>query len=245
MTVKTSHIGIITQARMTSTRLPGKIFKEVNHKKLLAYHIERLKQTGHEVAIATTVNNTDDCVCDFALDQNIPFHRGSENNVLSRFYETAAKYKFDTIVRVTSDCPLIDPNLICSSVEKYIKINDPNVYMSNALQRTYARGFDFEIFSMQLLREAYIKATDPVDLEHVTPYIWKNRNGNVVFEHIRQLIDNSRFRITVDTPEDFDLIRILIEDYKADSLSHNEIENILIQHPELVSVNAHIEQKKV
>ena len=239
------NIGIITQARMTSTRLPGKVFKEINNKSLLQYHVERLQKTGFDIAIATTTNATDDCICEFAEQKNIKFHRGSEHNVLSRFYETATKFNYDIIVRVTSDCPLIDPHLIRNYIEKYLKLNNQNLYMSNGIERTFARGFDFEIFSFQLLEEAFKKASDAGDLEHVTPYIWKNRSGKVEFYQVKQNQNNSGYRITVDTSEDFELIKTLIEKYKADALPYNEIENILATHPELVAMNAHIEQKKV
>ena len=230
---------------MTSTRLPGKILKSVNNKSLLQYHIDRLKQTGFDIAIATTTNVTDDCIAEFAEQNNIKFYRGSEHNVLSRFYEAAVKFEYDIIVRVTSDCPLIDPHLIRNSVEKYLKLNNPNFYISNVIERTFARGFDFEIFSFESLEEAYNKATDEGDLEHVTPYIWKNKSGKIEFYHVKQNNNDNAFRITVDTPEDFELIKTLIEKYKADSLPYNEIEKILAAHPELVAINAHIEQKKV
>ncbi len=241
----TPHIGIITQARMTSTRLPGKIFKEVNNKSLLQYHIERLQKTGFDIAIATTTNNTDDCVADYALKNNLQFHRGSENNVLSRFHETAKKYNFDIIVRVTSDCPLIDTHLIRNSIEKYLKLNNQNLYMANAIERTFARGFDFEIFSFQLLDDAFLNAITESDLEHVTPYIWKNKSGKVEMYHIKQTEDNSNLRITVDTADDFELIKRLIENHKANELPYNEIENILKSNPDLTALNSHIEQKKV
>lgn len=230
---------------MTSSRLPGKIFKEVNEKPLLQYHTDRLKQTGFEVVIATTVNPTDDCVCDFAQAQGLSFHRGDEQNVLSRFYEAAVKFNLDMIVRVTSDCPLIDPHLIRNSVEKYLKLNNPNLYMSNGIERSFARGFDFEIFSFQLLENAYKNATEAADLEHVTPYIWKNKSGKVEIVAVKQDLNNSDLRITVDTVEDFDLIKQLIEKYNADKLSYNEIEAVLRNHPDLIAINAHIEQKKV
>lgn len=239
------HIGIITQARMTSTRLPGKIFKEVNTKSLLQYHIERLKKTGFDIAIATTTNDTDNCVAEYAAQNNINVHRGSENNVLSRFHETAVKFNYDIIVRVTSDCPLIDPHLIRNSIEKYLKLNNVNLYMSNGIERTFARGFDFEIFSFQLLDDAFNKATDEADLEHVTPYIWKNKSGKVEMYHIKQTDDNSNLRITVDTADDFELIKRLIENHKANELPYNEIESILKSHPDLIALNSHIEQKKV
>ncbi|MCW3083819.1 MAG: acylneuraminate cytidylyltransferase [Bacteroidetes bacterium] len=230
---------------MTSTRLPGKIFKEINNIPLLQYHIERLQKTGFDVAIATTTNHTDDRICDYSIEHAIKFHRGSENNVLSRFYETAVKFKFDVIVRVTSDCPLIDQHLIRNSIEKYLNLNNPDLYMSNVIERTFARGFDFEIFSFQLLEDAFKNAMDKGDLEHVTPYIWKNRSGKVEFYHVKQEKKENHLRITVDTAEDFELIKKLIEEYDADRLPYNEIEHILETHPQLVAINAHIEQKKV
>ncbi|MBC7411112.1 MAG: glycosyltransferase family protein [Bacteroidia bacterium] len=245
MALPLPHIGIITQARMTSTRLPGKILKEVNNKTLLQYHIERLQKTGVDIAIATTINTTDDCVCDYAVAHNLHYHRGSEENVLSRFYETAVKYNYQVIVRVTSDCPLIDGELIKDSIDYYLELNDPNAYLSNCMERTFARGFDFEIFSFQLLKEAYDNATDVADLEHVTPYIWQNKSGNVQQHNVRQFEDNSHLRITVDTNADFELVRQLIQDYNAHQLSNIEIETILNEHPNLVALNAHIEQKKL
>lgn len=230
---------------MTSTRLPGKIFKVVKGKKLLQFHTERLQATGFAIAIATTTNTTDDCVCEYAALKNIKFHRGSEDNVLSRFYETAKKFNFDIVVRVTSDCPLIDQHLIRNAVEKYLQLNNSNLYISNVIDRTYSRGFDFEIFSFQLLEDAFKNATLASDLEHVTPYIWNNRSGKVEFYHVKQVENHSDLRITVDTEDDFELIKQLIEIYDADKLSYNEIEAILIQHPELVKINRHIEQKKI
>ncbi len=230
---------------MTSTRLPGKIFKEINRKSLLAYHIERLQKTGFDICIATTTNSDDDVVCEYANNNNIKLYRGSEHNVLSRFYEAALKYKFDIIVRVTSDCPLIDPHLIRNAVEKYLQFNNQNMYISNGIERTFARGFDFEIFSFKALEDAYKNASDESDIEHVTPYIWKNKSGLIQFYYVKQSENHSNFRITVDTQEDFNLIKELIEKYNADNLSYNEIESILINHSELVKINSHIEQKKV
>ena len=117
--------------------------------------------------------------------------------------------------------------------------------MSNVIERTFARGFDFEIFSFQSLKAAFENATDESDIEHVTPYIWKNKLGEIDFYHVKQEKDNSSLRLTVDTSEDFELIKQLIEKYHAENLSYNEIENLLLQHPELVELNANTVQKKV
>ncbi|MFD1629059.1 cytidylyltransferase domain-containing protein [Pseudopedobacter beijingensis] len=239
------NIGIITQARMTSSRLPGKILKEVKGKSLLTYHIERLKHSGFPVIVATTTNETDNPVIDFCINKGIPYSRGSEENVLSRFYNAAVENNLDIIVRVTSDCPLIDPHLIRNSMEKYLKFNNENLYVSNVIDRTFARGFDFEIFSFRLLEDAYKNATESADLEHVTPYIRKNIKGDTEFYDIKQSKNHNDLRITVDTAEDFQLIQELIVTFDADLLPYNGIEEILLQHPELIAINAHIEQKKV
>lgn len=239
------HIGIITQARMTSSRLPGKIFKEIQGKKLLQYHTDRLKRSGFDIVIATTINESDDCICNFSKEQEINFFRGDENNVLSRFYEAAHQFKLDVIVRVTSDCPLIDPHLIRNSVEKYVRLNNQKLYMSNVIDRTFARGFDFEIFSFELLQDAFNHATKQPELEHVTPYIRENRSGKVELYNIKQSVNNSNLRITVDTADDFELVRQLIEKHDVSSLPYNEIETLLQSHPELIAINSHIEQKKL
>jgi spore coat polysaccharide biosynthesis protein SpsF len=236
--------GIITQARMTSTRLPGKILMEAGGKSLLKYHIDRLRWSDILIYLATTINKTDDPIADFGAAENIMVHRGSEDNVLERYYHCAKNNELEVIIRVTSDCPLVDGNLIKSAVKQYIALNDPSVYLSNALKRSYPRGFDFEVFSFALLEEAYLKADRLVEREHVTPYINQNRSGKVKFEHVVQDSDNSDIRITVDTPEDFQLVKKLIESYGASDKNYEEIINIFQVHPELKEINRHIEQKK-
>ncbi|KAA5544768.1 cytidylyltransferase domain-containing protein [Adhaeribacter rhizoryzae] len=239
------NIGIITQARMTSTRLPGKVLLFLGSKPILQYHLDRLQQSNLPIFIATTTNHSDDPLVGFAQAHQIPFYRGDEQNVLSRYYECAKQNNLDVIVRVTSDCPLIDGNLIAAAVQEYLQTPDKQLYLSNCLVRTYPRGFDFEIFSFALLEEAYLKANITSDLEHVTPYINQNKSGQVHFSHFTQPEDKSQYRITLDTPEDFALIRILIQQYKAHQLSANEIIALLDAHPELVRINAAVEQKKV
>lgn len=230
---------------MTSTRLPGKVLMKINGRSLLEYHLDRLQKTGFRIIIATTINSADDAVCELAENMKLDFYRGSELNVLERFYNAAKTFKLQYIIRVTSDCPLIDPVLIRNGAEQYLNGDDENVYLSNSIERTYARGFDFEIFSFSSLKEAYENAKDQSDLEHVTPFIWKNKSGKIKIRHFKQEADNSNLRVTVDTPEDLELIRQLIENYKADTLSFSEIEKILLDHPELVTINAEIQQKKV
>ncbi|QDK43251.1 acylneuraminate cytidylyltransferase [Bacteriovorax stolpii] len=238
-------IGIISQARMTSTRLPGKVLKKVKDKTLLEYHVERLKKAGDaELCIATTVNETDDSIVQFCQENHIKFYRGSEEDVLSRYYECALANKYDVVVRVTSDCPLVDGELIKKGLEAYQREPFVNKYVSNSIQRTFARGFDFEIFSFDLLEQAYKNATEYSDREHVTPFI-KNKILDIKKIDILNKQDNSNLRITVDEPDDFNLVQELILNYSAATKGYEEIESILLNNKHLIALNQHIEQKKV
>ncbi|MCO4292939.1 glycosyltransferase family protein [Solitalea sp. MAHUQ-68] len=238
-------IGIISQARMTSTRLPGKILLKAGGQVMLKHHVNRLAWSGLPIYIATTTNETDDPVVAFAELNGISFFRGDEENVLSRYYGCAKENGLDVIVRVTSDCPLIDGDLIKSAVNYYKQHYTPNLYVSNALERTYPRGLDFEIFSFALLEEAFQNATLLSDIEHVTPYIHQNRSGKVEFHHIKNETDKSAYRITLDTEDDFKLIKTLFEEYSAAALSYKQLISLLDYMPDLVAINAHIEQKKL
>lgn len=238
-------IGIVTQARMTSTRLPAKVAKKVLGKTLLQYHIERLRMSGFPVYVATTTNQTDDILVDLCKEWDVPYFRGSEADVLSRFAGLAKTFKLDTVVRVTSDCPLIDGNLIRESYLKYKEDFGPETYVTNCQRRTYPRGFDFEIFSAQTLLEMDRIATQPYEREHVTPYIWKTAPEKFKIKHITRDDDASEFRMTVDEPDDFKLIEKLILDYRADLKNAEEIIELFRMHPELKAINAHVEQKKV
>ncbi|WP_046242783.1 cytidylyltransferase domain-containing protein [Hymenobacter terrenus] len=238
------RIGIVSQARMTSTRLPGKVLLRAGGQSLLSWHISRLRQTGLPVYLATTTNHEDDPLAEFAAHAGLPCVRGSEHDVLARYQQCAATHDLDVIVRVTSDCPLIAPELVVAGVAAFQAASDPQLYVSNAVpQRSYPRGFDYEIFSRQLLEEAASQATRPGDREHVTPYIHQNRSGQVRFLNLTRPQDASQFRLTVDTPEDFDLVRTLLDGYNAGALNGEELVALLAAHPELATLNSHVEQK--
>jgi spore coat polysaccharide biosynthesis protein SpsF len=239
------RVGIISQARMTSTRLPGKVLLPAAGQALLAWHVQRLRQTELPVYLAITTNVQDDVLADFAAATSLPVWRGDEHDVLSRYYACATAHKLDVVVRVTSDCPLIAPELITEGVRRYLAAHDERLYLSNALERTYPRGFDFEIFSYELLAEAQARATRPEDREHVTPYLHQNRPGTVHFAHLTRLVDASQYRLTVDTPEDFTLLKILLEAHNAGTLGAEALIGLLDAHPQLAAINAHIEQKKL
>ena len=235
---------IITQARMTSSRLPGKVLMSIAGKTILDLHLDRLQQTRLPIVVATTTNDDDDPIVRVCERRNIPYVRGSEHNVLSRFVSALQKQPSQCVVRVTSDCPLIDPTLILSCVEEYFSIGHEYGYVSNCFPRTYARGFDTEVFSAKMLIEADQSSSDEFEREHVTPRFWQNKKGEYTLRNIAQLVDHSAMRITLDTPDDFRVLERLILDFGAAELSQTEIENLLNLHPEIGALNAHVEQKK-
>ena len=228
---------------MGSSRLPGKILMTVKSKPIFQYQIDRLREVGYPIIIATTTETIDAAIIDFATANELYFFCGSESNVLERFYQCAKQYELDIIIRLTSDCPLIDPVVVQESIDTYMKEYDDYLYLSNSLLRTYPRGFDFEIFSFSLLEDAYKNVTNNWDKEHVTPYIANNKSGKIRIKQVVNNEDNSCFRLTLDTQEDFDLLSLMIEQFEADKLSGPAIIDILKSHPELVAINSHIEQK--
>jgi len=240
-----TKVGVVTQARMTSTRLPGKVMLAAGGRTMLDHHLDRLASAGLDVYVATTVNESDDPIVELAGGRTLPVWRGSEDDVLDRFAGCIREFGLDTVVRLTSDCPLIDGDLVRGGVEEFLAARDPWLYLSNGIERTYPRGMDFEVFSAEALIDAADNADNPAHREHVTPYLYTNGSGRVTVRQVFRELDASRFRVTLDTAEDLLLIRTLIEQYDAADLNVDEIVEVLVQHPELVEVNAHVEQKKL
>lgn len=242
------NIVAIIQARMGSTRLPGKVLKEVMGKTLLAYHIERVKQSKliHKIVIATTENKKDHAIVGFCESNDVHVYRGSENDVLARYYKTAIKFEADVIVRLTSDCPLIDPIIIDEVIGAYLNKEKEIDYASNTLVRSYPRGLDVEVFSFKALEAAYIKAKLESEREHVTPYIYHNdKKFNIVNVKLDKNLASHRW--TVDTRDDFELVKRIIEatSPKTLKMGMNNIVDLLEKNPDWIKINAHIEQKKL
>jgi spore coat polysaccharide biosynthesis protein SpsF len=241
-------IGAVIQARMGSTRLPGKVMKKLEGKSVLAHVIERVKQSNliDEIIIATTVLDRDNIIVEEAKNCDVKFYRGSEENVLSRYYHSAKENNLDTVVRITSDCPLIDPFVIDEIIktykgETYKLVTNAGPNLEN---RTYPRGLDVEVFSFSVLEEAFEKAKKEYQLEHVTPYIYENNND---IYYYRNKIDYSNYRWTLDEEDDLKLIEIIYNQlYNGE---HNfylkDIVELMIKNPELVEINSNVEQKKI
>lgn len=238
-------IGIITQARATSTRLPAKVLLTAGGHTYLEHHLHRLQETGLPVIVATTVNEADDQIVELAGQYGAPVFRGSELDVLNRFAGAIREHELDGVVRVTSDCPLIDPQVVLEGVEVFRKEAAENLYVSNCLERTYPRGMDYEVFSGPMLLKADAEATLPADREHVTAYLHQNRTGDMRLVNMPWTESGAQYRLTLDTEDDRKLLATLIEDFGAAELNVHDLVAIMDKHPELHALNEHIEQKKL
>ena len=205
---------LVTQARVGSTRLPGKVLKEVDEKTLLQIHLERLKKCKNitEIIVATTDKEEDLVIFEKVNAWGFNTTRGSELDVLDRFYQAVKDRNPDWVVRVTSDCPLIDPTII-DAVITFAKMNDVD-YCSNTLIEHFPDGQDVEIFKFSALEKAWKEATLTSEREHVTPYIRNNSdiNNGKLFSAVNlpSPTNYSDVRMTVDEPKDFELITKLI-----------------------------------
>lgn len=239
---------IIVQARMGSTRLPGKVLKTVLGKPLLEFLVERLARSklADGFLIATTTNPADDPIAKFCQEKNIPYFRGSEENVLERFYQTAKKYNVENIVRITADCPLMDPQVIDDVLHHFLTHKEYKIVINtpeNEKKRTYPRGLDVEIFGMDSLTEAYQKANDPFEKEHVTPYLRRRAERfPVACVHYKE--KKNEYRLTVDTDDDFIVVKNVIETlYPAKpEFTLKDIFEILDKHPEWNRLNQNVSQ---
>lgn len=240
----------IIQARIGSTRLPGKVLKKIGDMTLLEHCVRRVgyAKMVDKVVVATTINKEDDQIIKLCQQMGIDYYRGSSNDVLDRYYRCALMYfAYENIVRVTSDCPLIDPNIIDMCVTAFEKSECD--YISNVVpgERTFPRGLDVEVFSRGALEDAHQCASEEYEREHVTPYIWQNKNGNfkigeMVTAHSAYRSD---YRLTVDYPEDFAVIeRIYDELYKSgEIIDVRDVIKFLDNNPAVVQINASCEQK--
>ena len=233
-------ITAIIQARMGSTRLPGKVLMELSGKTVLEHIIDRVKRSRliEKIVVATTAKDADRPVAALAARCGAGSFTGDENDVLDRYYQAALAHQARTIVRITADDPLKDPEVIDRVISRYLE-DEPNLdYVSNTIQPTYPLGLDVEVFSLEALCRAWQEAGDPFDHEHVTPYIWRNPH---VFrlENVTNAEDLYHFRWTLDTPDDFEFMQSV---YRAlyregDIFLMDDILELLRREPELVRLN--------
>ena len=232
----------VIQARMSSTRLPGKVLKEINRKPLLQYEIERLRLAKKldQIVVATSASKESDEIEKFCERIGVPCFRGSEEDVLNRYYECAKKYPgYDAIVRVTGDCPLIDPRVVDEVVNLFEEGGYD--YASNVLEETFPDGMDVEVLKRDALKTSQQEAKMQSEREHVTLYVRgqeKFKKGNLCAPR-----DYSAFRLTVDNPEDFAVAKFLIESLPP-TMSYLDCVELLAAHPEIKKLNMNIKRNE-
>ena len=203
----------IIQARMNSSRLPGKVLKKIDGVTAIEYMISRVTkiQNIDKFIIATSKNPSDNKIIKICKYLGIDFYRGDEEDVLSRFYDAAKNYNARHILRLTADCPMIDPEIVDKIIKEYFKKKVD--YCSNTIDRTFADGLDAEIFSFKILEKAYLNANDSKLREHVTGYFnGKNkRNDKISTYQLKYNKNLSYIRLTLDTSEDLKNIRKIIK----------------------------------
>ena len=234
------RVGAIVQARMGSRRLPGKVLFQAAGKSLLEHLIERLlhSKTLNLIIVATSRELQDDAIVALCHERGYSIFRGSECDVLDRYYQAARHFRLSTIVRVTADCPLIDPDLVDELVEYFLSHEGEYELVTNRHPLTFPDGLDADVFSMAALTEAWKNAQTAYQREHTIPYFWEAGRRVFNFQHPDNLF--LRYRWTLDYPEDYVLIRQIYEHlYRPGHVfGLNDILHLLSQHPELSQINA-------
>lgn len=233
----------IVQARVGSTRLPGKVLKEVNGKALIEILFHRLSQAKNidKIILATSESTENDSLVNLIEKLGYDVYRGSENDVLERYYNAAKEYQPETIVRITGDCPIIDPTLVDEVILLY-KQNKVD-YASNTNPPTYPDGLDTEIFSLEALKIAHEQAKKPFDREHVTPFI--KTNHQFIRMNIANKTDLSDERWTVDDPEDFIVLENIIKHFTPNlDFSWKDVLELKQSNPEYFKANQNIKRNK-
>jgi len=235
---------IVVQVRMSSSRLPGKVMLPLLGKSLLFRMIGRLQMIRHKalVVVATSEDTSDDIIEQEANSLGVPCYRGNLNNLLDRHYQAAKKHKADLVLKIPSDCPLIDPRIIDEVLDHYFDHAGEFDYVSNLHPATFPDGNDVEIMTMACLEKTWREATKTLELEHTTPYIWENeekfRIGNVVWESGKDYSMSHRF--TIDYEADYLFIKRVYEElYPTNpNFSCDDILNLLDKQPEICQLNA-------
>jgi len=238
-------IGVIVQARMGSSRLPGKVLKTLAGKPMLEWILLRLQQSKRldTIILATTDKAKDSPIVELAEHLNIPYFLGSEHDVLERYYLAAKKFQLTHILRITADCPFTDPELVDEVIEAFIKSPLKPDFAANNFIRTYPRGTDVAMMTFEALEKAWNEANEDYERVHVTPYIRQNKD---IFQHLSVEGDKDcgELRWTVDTIEDFAFAEeIYSRLVLPGQYSWLDVLKIVKEQPELQELNSHIRQK--
>lgn len=242
------HICIILQARITSTRLAAKVLMEICNKPIIHHVIERLKHCKRidDIILAIPDTNQNNILEEYAEKIGCHYAKGSENDVLSRYFQAAKQFNVTDIIRVTADCPLIDPQLVDFMIEYYL--TEKVDYAAIDVDKYYPRGLDAEVFGFETLKKVNTEAHQNYEREHVTPYIYGHPElFKIKFLEAEKKLTRPEIRLTVDTQEDFNLVNEIFKNlYSKDKIFLTEdVIHFLDCHPGLLLINKEITQKKL
>ncbi len=237
-------IGVIIQARMGSSRLPGKVLKNINNIPSIEFQINRIKKAKKvdKIILATSTEAFDDPIEELCKEKDILFYRGPEQDVLKRYFDCAKLYNLSTVVRLTGDCPLVDPKIIDLALDSFFKYEVD--YCSNTVPPETSKwpdGSDIEVFSFDSLQQANDEAIDFEDREHVTFFFWKKNQNRFKTYQLPNEKDWSNFRYTVDYPEDYEVIKLIAEEFfrrEDRDFTIKDIINFLTSRPDIVALNS-------
>ena len=236
----------IIQARMASSRLPGKVMADLCGRPVLEWIIRRAQRARliDQVVVATTDSPEDDAIEEFCKKNKFAYLRGSMHDVLDRYYQAAQQFDAQVIVRLTGDCPFIDAEMLDSNLAKFFAADPPLDFAANRLpdQRTIPIGLDAEYCTFAALKIAWQEAKVPHQREHVMPFFYENP-GRFNIKHFQHEANLGHYRWTVDTPEDLELVRAICGHYQNDRFSWLEILELFDEQPDLAAINAQVSHK--
>lgn len=237
----------IIQARMSSSRLPGKVLKEAGGRPLLSRMVERVRraQLVNETLVATTVDSSDDTIVQFCEAEKIAYFRGDLMDVLDRYYQAALAHHADIVVRLTGDCPLIDPDLVDETIRALLTQNADFACnrLPPPLTRTYPIGLDVEVCTFQALAHAWREAKEKHEREHVMPYLYEVP-GRFKLVKIDYPQDYGHLRWTVDTPQDLEFVRAVYAKLdNRNDFTWLDVLQVVKSNPELEEINAGVAHK--
>ena len=230
----------IIQARMGSERLPGKVLKIINSHTALDFLVKRLKKSSHveNIVIATSNNKKDNAIVDFCLDMNLDFYRGPEHDVLKRFQLAAKYYDANDIIRISGDCPFTDWEMLDKLVKLYFDSGAD--FVTNMYKQTFPLGFAIEVFKSEELFK--LKNLNTNEKEHVTPYFLNNAQS-FNFISVENKQNFSKYRMTLDTPEDYVVLCKVAESFDDIYFKFQDIKDLIIENPDYLRINHNIKQK--
>lgn len=237
----------IIQAHMGSSRLPGKVLKDLAGRSVLERVVRRTQRCREidQVLVATSTLPVDEALVAACGKLDVPVFRGSESDVLDRFTQAARAYQADTCVRITSDCPLIDPGVSDDIVRRFKAAVPPVDYASNKIPQSFPRGLDTEVFTREALERAWRDARQPYERAHVTIYLYEHPQQFRLLSVVSD-VDRADWRWTLDTPEDYEFLRQVYQRFGgADDFAWQDVLALLAREPHLRQINAHIRQKAV